>query len=246
MSAKVTLQNLTVSYERHPAVHHINGVFESGSLTAIAGPNGAGKSTLLKAVAGLIKPDEGNIRIEGIPKDNIAYLPQAAAIQRDFPITVMHLISTGFWRQSGGWGTITREMQEQASNALCVVGLSGFEKRNLQSLSLGQFQRALFARLLLQNGSLILLDEPFTAIDADSTRHLLDIITQWHAEKRTIICVLHDFDQIRKYFPQCLLMARECVAWGPSAETLNPEYLLKARFFHEMPGNAVELCKQVI
>src|SRR5947209_8387952 len=89
MSAPITLENITISYNRHPAVHHINGTFERGSLTAIAGPNGAGKSTLLKAIAGIIPVQEGRITINA----RIAYLPQASQMQRDFPMSVLHMIT---------------------------------------------------------------------------------------------------------------------------------------------------------
>lgn len=243
-SAAVTLENVTLSYNRHPAVHHISGTFERGSLTAVAGPNGAGKSTLLKGIAGIITPDEGHIQINGAGKGHVAYLPQASELQRDFPMSVLHLVATGFWHQSSGLRAITPAMKARASEALADVGLRGFEKRELASLSAGQFQRALFARLLVQDAALVLLDEPFTAIDADTTTHLLEIILRWHAEKRTVICVLHDFAQIRKYFPDCLLLARECIAWGDSAKTLQPDMLQNARVFHDSWHATPEICER--
>ncbi len=211
-------------------MHHISGRFESGTLTAIAGSNGAGKSTLLKGIAGILSPDEGRITIEGEPK-RIAYLPQATELQRDFPMSVLHMATTGYWHKTGSIGPITPAMKEQASEALAAVGLGGFEKRDLSSLSVGQFQRALFARLIVQDAPLMLLDEPFAAIDVDATEHLLGIIKRWHEEKRTVICVLHDFEQIRNYFPECLLLARECIAWGSSAKVLSPEYLVSSAVF---------------
>lgn len=244
MSISVRLENITLSYDRHPAVHHVSGVFEAASLTAIAGTNGAGKSTLLKGIAGIVRPDEGRVVMPNAAERAIAYLPQAADIQRDFPLSVEHLVSTGFWQQAGGFKTITRSMREKARLAIESVGLSGLESRTLDTLSAGQFQRALFARLLLQDAGLILLDEPFTSIDTDTTNHLLQIITRWHREGRTVICVLHDFEQIRAYFPQCLLLARECVAWGNSSNVLNAENLLKARFFHPAYPEHPERCEQ--
>jgi len=246
MSASVTLENVTVSYNRHPAVHHISGTFEAGSLTAIAGPNGAGKSTLLKAIAGILVPEEGRITIAGTTRERIAYLSQAPEMQRDFPMSVLHMVATGFWHQTGAMGTITPHMRQQAAGALAEVRLQGMEKRDLSSLSAGQFQRALFARLLLQDAALMLLDEPFTAIDESTTAHLMDIVLRWHREKRTVICVLHDFEQIRKYFPQCLLLARECIAWGESAKTLHPEKLLNARFFRDDRPADTGICERAV
>jgi zinc/manganese transport system ATP-binding protein len=246
MAVSVVLENVTISYARHPAVHHISGTFEEGSLTAVTGPNGAGKSTLLKGIAGLLPPDEGHIYIHGTKIERVAYLPQASEVERDFPLSVLHLVATGYWYKTGGWGAITADMQRRASEVLQDVGLHGFERRSLLSLSAGQFQRALFARLLVQDASLILLDEPFTAVDAETTNRLLEIIKRWHGEGRTVICVLHDFEQIRRHFPRCLLLARECLAWESSISALNSERLQQARFFHDHWGSQPEICKQAI
>jgi zinc/manganese transport system ATP-binding protein len=242
MSEAVVLENVTVTYNRHPAVHHISGVFKTGSLTAIAGPNGAGKSTLLKAIAGVIHPQEGHINVNS----ELAYLPQASEMQRDFPLSVLHMVVCGFWNQTRGQKSITAAMKEKASKALVEVGLRGFEKRDLSSLSTGQFQRALFARLIVQDAQVMLLDEPFNAIDESTTQHLLDIILRWHKEKRTIICVLHDFEQIRKYFPDCLLLARECIAWDSSAKALHPENLLGSRFFKDDWQSNIAMCERAV
>jgi len=244
MPVSVALENVTISYNRHPAVHHVSGLFASGSLTAIAGPNGAGKSTLLKTIAGISKPDEGHIHINATQGQRTAYLPQASDMQRDFPCSLLHMVTTGFWHSTGGLRAITPAMKTEARDAITQVGLRGLDSRDIASLSAGQFQRALFARLLVQNASLILLDEPFNAIDESTTRHLLEIIRRWHKEGRTVICVLHDFDQIRAHFPECLLLARECIAWGSSAKTLHPENLLNARFFRPDLNTIPEICER--
>lgn len=229
----VELKDLTISYNRHPAIHHISGSFAEGSLTAVAGPNGAGKSTLLKGIAGILKPNDGEIIFHGLKKSDIAYLPQAAEIKRDFPLSILQFIITGFWRHANGFGGISKELREKAKLALASVGLAEFENRSIGSLSTGQFQRALFARLILQDAKLILLDEPFSAVDTDTTAKLMAIIRGWHLEKRTIICVLHDLAQIRENFPDCVLIARKCIAWEPTSAALDPEKLFKTKLFHE-------------
>lgn len=239
----IALQNVTLSYNRHPAVHHISGTFHTGSLTAIAGPNGAGKSTLLKAIAGILPAEEGSIKTDC----RIAYLPQASDMQRDFPCNLLAMVTTGYWHKTGGLRAITPTMKQKAREALAQVGLQGLENHDLASLSAGQFQRALFARLILQDAQAILLDEPFNAIDETTTRHLLDIIHRWHREGRTVICVLHDFELIRAHFPDCVLLARECVAWGPSTKTLQPENLLNARFFRPATDStSTEICERAV
>lgn len=244
MSAAVTLKNVTISYDRHPAVHHVSGIFQPGSLTAITGPNGAGKSTLIKAIAGLITPEEGSIECAPGIRENIAYLPQAAEIERNFPLSVLQLVLMGFWRKAGATKTLSKQQRESAHQAIAAVGLTGLADRPIASMSAGQFQRALFARLLLQDASLVLLDEPFTAIDADTTHSLINIIQRWHGEKRTVICVLHDIEQIRQHFPECLLLARECIAWESTRHALDPQRLLESRFFREYWNSNEKACAQ--
>jgi zinc/manganese transport system ATP-binding protein len=238
----VTLENLTLSYARHPALHHVSGCFASGSLTAVAGPNGAGKSTLLKAVAGLIAPDAGTIRMQPA-RPCFAYLPQAATLQRDFPISLLEMVSLGLWKDSGGFGALGKAAREKALAALEKVGLAGFSARPVFTLSAGQFQRAQFARVLLQDAPLILLDEPFSAVDAQTQSRLLHLIAEWHAQRRTVICVLHDLAQIHAHFPQCLLLARRAIAWGATRDTLTPPHLAAAQQFHEAWQPDAELCE---
>lgn len=225
----ITITDLTIAYDRHPAVHHLSGTFTSGSLTAIVGPNGAGKSTLLKSIVGLMRPSEGRIDLNGLKPRDIAYLPQQAEIDRSFPITVADTVALGHWRHVGIWRAITGAHWRDVTDALEKVGLKGFENRPIAQLSTGQFQRVLFARLLVQDAPVILLDEPFAAIDERTTADLMRIITFWHGAGRTVIAVLHDIDEVKAHFPATLLMARELVAWGPTHKTLTDDNFRRAR-----------------
>ena len=101
------------------------------------------------------------------------------------------------------------------------------------SLSAGQFQRMLFARLLLQDADLILLDEPFNAIDSKTTAELLRLVAAWHQEGRTVIAVVHDHAQIQRHFPQTLLLARDMIAWGDTATVMTAEHLRQAKAMAE-------------
>src|SRR5918995_3244962 len=219
-STAILFDEVTLGYGRRPAVHHLDGEIAAGSLMAVVGPNGAGKSTLLKGIVGTLKPLEGHIRLKG-SSSGIAYLPQAAEIDRSFPLSVYDLVAMGLWSRSGLFGGISRASRTRIEDALAAVGLTGFERRPISTLSGGQMQRALFARLLLQDASVILLDEPFTAIDAKTTADPLDLVRRWHDEERTVLAVLHDLDIVKRVFPQTLLIARQPVAWGGTEATLS-------------------------
>jgi zinc/manganese transport system ATP-binding protein len=229
----VHLNNISVAYDRLIAVQGVTGSFEPGSLTAIAGPNGAGKSTLLRAVMGEVRPSSGSIDRQTVKGSKVGYLPQAAEIDRHFPLSVADTVMLGTWGQTGPFGGVSRQAAERGRQALSAVGLDGLERRHIGTLSAGQFQRVLFARLLLQDADIIMLDEPFTAIDAATTRDLLAIIKHWHDGGRTVIAVLHDFEQIRANFPQTLLLARNLVSWGPTGIALSPENVLRAKTMAE-------------
>jgi len=238
----IRLRNVTIAYGRHPAIDCLSGDFAVGSMTAIAGPNGAGKSTLLKALMGELTLASGSIDRQGLTPAEIAYLPQTAEIDRRFPLTVGDAVLLGAWRQSGALGAVSPASAANTRRALNAVGLVDFERRSIGSLSAGQFQRVLFARLLVQDAKVILLDEPFTGIDARTTRDLLHLVRAWHREGRTVIAVLHDFDQVRTHFPQTLLLARELIAWGPTTATMIASNLHHTQLLAEQWEEDTEDC----
>jgi len=213
------LRDLTLGYEHHPAVHHLSVRIEPGSLLAVVGPNGAGKSTLIKALAGVKQPLSGTI--DGLtPTQRVAWLPQHSQLDNSFPIDVGGMVAMGLWHQVGALNLFNAEHRRRCHQALAAVGLAGFEHRGLDTLSGGQLQRARFARLILQDAPVVLLDEPFAAVDQRTTTDLLALLHQWHHMGKTVVVVSHDLAQIRAYFPLTLLLAREPVAYGPTAEVL--------------------------
>ena len=228
--AAIAVRDLTVSYNRIPAVHHLTGDFPAGSLTAIIGPNGAGKSTLLNAIAEVLKPDDGSISISGIARRHIAYLPQRANVDQSFPISVFDTVSLGLWRETGSLGAASQVGRDRIVAALSRLGLTRLSQRPIGSLSVGQFQRVLFARLLLQEAGLILLDEPFAGLDTPTTTDLMLLIRDWNAQGRTVVAVLHDLGQVRELFPRTLLLSRGCVAWGATRLVLTPDNLRAAGY----------------
>jgi zinc/manganese transport system ATP-binding protein len=226
----IHLANLTLSHGRRAAVHHVSGRFAPGSLTAIVGPNGAGKSTLLRGIAGLHRPDSGQLSAR---RDAIALLPQVAAVDRGFPISCLEVVQLGHWSRAGAFRAIRPAERSRSLQAMAAVGLEGFDRRPVGSLSVGQFQRVLFARLLVQDAPVILLDEPFNALDTRTIADLLVLVRRWHGEGRTVVAVLHDLDLVAREFPETLLLAREAIAWGPTAEALSAENRLRARMMAE-------------
>jgi zinc/manganese transport system ATP-binding protein len=242
MTEQLQFCNLTLGYDRHPAVHHLDGGVRQGSLTAVVGPNGAGKSTLFKGVVGVIKPLAGRIERHGLRPQDIAYLPQVAEIDRTFPIGVYDMVSMGLWRGKGLFGGIGGKDRDRVESAIAAVGLTGFEPRPIGTLSGGQMQRMLFARLLLQDARVIVLDEPFNAIDAKTSADLLQLIRRWHSEQRTVLAAMHDLEMVKANFPETLLLAREPVAWGVTAGVLTAENMLKARRMCEAFDEQAEAC----
>ena len=223
----IALANVTIAYQRHPAVHHLTGAFAKGGLTALVGPNGAGKSTLLKAIVGLLPLNGGSIEVAD--RDGLAFLPQVTEVDRSFPMTVREVVDLGHWRRIGAFRRLSPAMRVASAAALAEVGLAGLDDRPIASLSVGQFQRVLFARLIAADASLILLDEPFNAIDQRTVQDLMALIERWHASGRTVIAALHDLDFVRAHFPDCLLLAREPIAWGAARDVLSAANLAAAR-----------------
>ena len=242
MAAQLQFRDVTLGYDRHPAVHHLTGEVARGALLAVIGPNGAGKSTLFRGLVGILKPLAGSIGLGGLDIKDIAYLPQTADIDRSFPISVFDFVGTGLWRATGFFGGMGKRERDNIAQALAAVGLNGFENRSIGTLSGGQMQRMLFARVLLQDTRLIVLDEPFNAIDAKTSADLLALVRRWHGEKRTVLAALHDMDLVRANFPEALLLARAPVAWGATSEVLTPENLLEARRMCEAFDDGAAAC----
>lgn len=240
--AAVSFRNLSLGYDRLPAVHNLQAEIAEGSLTAIVGPNGAGKSTLLKGVIGTLAPLQGQVSLGTLRRVEIAYLPQQSDIDRTFPLSVVDLVAMGLWREIGVFVRLGRKQRNLVAAAVASVGLDGLETRLIGSLSGGQMQRALFARLLLQDARLVLLDEPFNAIDARTMVDLLDVVRRWHGEGRTVLAVLHDVETVRAHFPRTLMLARELVDHGPTSEVLTAENQFRARQMCEACAGPPHVC----
>lgn len=214
------LHDVSVGYGSHLALAPVSGAFQAGALTAIVGANGAGKSSLLKAMVGLVACATGHVDRGSLGPAQVAYLPQHAALDRTFPMSVGDLVGMGDWAHSGWAGAFFPRLRGRIDAALGAVGMAGMAGRSIAALSVGQFQRVLFARLCLQDAPVLLLDEPFAAVDQATTRILLDLMLAWGREGRTVIAVLHDLAMVRAHFSHTLVLAGGPVAWGATQEVL--------------------------
>ena len=179
--------DLTLGYDRHPAVHHLDGVVEQGSLTAVVGPNGAGKSTLFKAIVGALKPLAGSIERSGFAASRHRLSAPSGGDRPLVPDQRLRHGGDGVWRRKGPFGGIDRKDHAAIEAGLAAVGLTGFEQRGIGTLSGGQMQRMLFARLLIQDSRVIVLDEPFSAVDGKTVADLMHLVRRWHWERRTVL-----------------------------------------------------------
>jgi zinc/manganese transport system ATP-binding protein len=225
----VEIEELSVAFGRRSALRDVTGTFAPASLTAVVGANGAGKSSLLKAIAGVVVPRTGKIRCAAAGTARLAYLPQQAELDRSFPIKVAELIALGGWAGFGSFRPAPDDLGKRIAAAAAAVRLENFLERPIADLSVGEFQRALFARLILQNPMVILLDEPFASVDERTTQELLGVVRRWHEERRTVIAALHDLEHVREHFPQCVLLARSLIGWGETTSVLSGDNLARAR-----------------
>lgn len=216
----ITLRDVTLRHGTLTAVRGLSGTFAPGSLTALIGPNGGGKSTLLRAIAGLHPLAGGSIDRGGLTQADIALLPQGGQLDRRFPISCREVVALGLSGRIGAFRRFPADRLRSADRALAAVGLPDHGSRPIGALSAGQFQRILFARLIVQDAPVLLLDEPFNAVDASTMEDLLGILRHWHNEGRTIVTVLHDLDLVHDAFPRTLLLDGALVAWGATAAAL--------------------------
>jgi zinc/manganese transport system ATP-binding protein len=214
----VVLHDVTVCYGRRIALDSVSGRFAPGSLTAVVGANGAGKSTLIAAITGAVRLTAGSIEVAA--PERLAWLPQISGVERDFPITIAELITVGAWQQFGAFRAPGEAVRARLTQAAATVGLTEKLDRRISQMSVGELQRALFARLMLQDAAVILLDEPFAAVDSETIAMLLDQVMQWHEQGRTVIAVLHDLEMVRRWFPSATVLARRCLAWGATETAL--------------------------
>lgn len=222
----IYFKNLTIGYDRHPVIHHIHAHINKGDFVALVGPNGSGKSTLIKSLTNEIKPLEGYLLNNC---KSYSYIPQINLINRNFPIKVKDYVSFGLYKNKGLFKFLTKEDKKNIKDSLKLVRMENYENSYIDTLSGGQFQRIIFSRVYLENSELIILDEPFSAIDMSTTNMLMKILKNWNKiENKTILIVMHDLNLINDYIDKTMILAREIIAYGNTKEVLNEKNIKEA------------------
>jgi ABC-type Mn2+/Zn2+ transport system ATPase subunit len=225
------LEEVSVRYDGTPALDRVSLRVQRGDQVAVVGPNGAGKSTLFNVITGILKPQQGTVRIAGSgPAKHICvgYVPQRNRIDWRFPVTVTDVVMMGRVGKIGVLRRPGRSDRRLVQEALAQVDMLAFAKRQIGELSGGQQQRVFLARALAQEAELLLLDEPLAGLDIPSQEAILRILTQMRAAGITLMIATHDLNQAAEQFSQMVLLNRRVIAYGSPAEVLTTENLARA------------------
>jgi len=229
LESAIEVSDLTVAYHRKPVLWEINLSVPRGVLGGIVGPNGAGKSTLIKAMLDLVPRLSGSVRMQGREladiRHRIAYVPQRESVDWDFPATVLDVVLMGLYREIGWFRRTRRLHRERAMRALEQVGIAELSKRQISQLSGGQQQRTFLARALVQSSDVLLLDEPFAAVDAATEQSIIEVLREQRDLGKTLLVVHHDLHTVPQYFDYVLLLNVHSVAWGPLQDVFTEENL---------------------
>lgn len=230
----LAVSGLTVRYGTVLALDGVDLEVRAGQACGLVGMNGSGKSTLLKAVLGLVPVLSGRVDVLGGPAASargrglLGYVPQLDDLDRDFPVGVSDVVLMGRYHRMGWRRRASAADRSAAEAALDRVGLSDLAGRQIGRLSGGQRQRVLLARALAQEAQVLLLDEPFTGVDAVSERAVTAVLKQLVAEGCTVLISTHDLSMLPELCERSVLLHRQVLAHGPTADVVTPENLARA------------------
>lgn len=243
-TAAVSVDRCTVCFGDHEALRSVSFQVVAGSFVAIVGPNGSGKTTLLKTMLGLIRPDDGQVRVFGVPPRDvetgiIGYVPQIKTFDRSFPAVAVELVLSGLHRR---WPFRVAEAERrQALQTLERVGAGHLANRTLGELSGGELQRVYLARSIIHTPRLLLLDEPATGVDRAGAIGLYDLLeTYQQRQQATVLMVTHDWNAAYHHATHVLVLDRAQVSFGPPEEALSEETLRQA-FGHVGHAHAMRI-----
>ncbi len=231
MNKIIEVQNVSVSYNNLKACENISFSIDKNQIIGIIGPNGSGKSTLVKAIMGLIKIDDGIIKIMDKPiykiRKKIAYVPQRSNIDFDFPISVEEVVMMGRYPHMLWWKKANNKDKKIVKDSLNMVGVYEKRKNQIGELSGGEQQKVFLARALAQEAEILFLDEPFAGIDIASENKIMDILKKLKKEGKTLFVVHHDLNKAGNYFDIIILLKNKLIELGEHDKVLNINNLEK-------------------
>ncbi|MCI4666319.1 MAG: ATP-binding cassette domain-containing protein [Neomegalonema sp.] len=231
--AILNCDGLALGYPAHELAHGLQFHVQPGDVLAVVGHNGSGKTTFVKTVLGMRPPLAGTLSWpRGRPRE-IGYLAQLSEFDRRFPIKTRDLAAMGAWRGFGFRGRVDEATRARITMALEATGVAEVADQPIYTLSGGQLQRALFSRVIVQDAPLILLDEPFAAVDQRTEAQLLDVIDQWSAEGRGVILVVHDLSAVLDRCSHALLLGGGRGVYGAVDEVLTVQNLVAQGYMSE-------------
>lgn len=226
------VEGLVAGYDGSAALEGVTFSVLVGERVAVVGPNGAGKSTLFKAVAGLLPPRSGRIRVfdhdpQREPID-VGYVPQHDEVDLSFPVTVADVVMMGRIGRMGWLRWPSRQDREAVAGALEQVGMTDLAERQIGELSGGQRQRVFIARALAQEAKLLLLDEPFAGVDATSEQAIMDALDRLTERGIAFLLSTHDLNLAAERFDRILLLNHQVIAYGAPQTVFCPDMLQRA------------------
>ncbi len=238
---RLVLENISAGYNGHRVLQDLTLQVPHGGQVAVVGPNGAGKSTLFKVLVGLLPLRSGQILIHGEPlgehKDCVAYMPQRNEVDWCFPVTVNDVVMMGRYNRQGWFRRPNRDDHAAVRRALEQMGIADLSRHAIGDLSGGQQQRVFLARALAQEPHILLMDEPFTGVDAATQETTLALLEQLKAQQVTVMVSTHDLSMAAQRFERVLLLNQRLIAYGPAQEVLTPAASARTAPSPPGPGN---------
>ncbi|UOR13419.1 metal ABC transporter ATP-binding protein [Halobacillus amylolyticus] len=220
------VDHVSFKYDKEWVVRDVDLSIDKGQFLGLVGPNGSGKSTLIKLMLGLVKPDEGNIRLFGSKLrhfnkwQEVGFVSQKAnSFNSGFPATVLEVVKTGLVSRIGAFRFFNRKHKEKAIEALRVVEMEEYAYDSIGELSGGQQQRVFIARALVSDPSLLILDEPTVGVDAKHVTDFYDLLAKLNSEQGiSLLMVTHDIGTITEHATHVVCMNKTVHFHGASEE----------------------------
>ena len=234
MTAAIEVEDVTVHYGEVLALDAVSVRVERGRVCGLIGMNGSGKSTLFKSIMGMVRPDRGQVLIDGVEpavarkRGRIGYVPQSEEVDWAFPVSVRDVVMMGRYGHLGLTRRPHSADRESVAGALERVELTEYADRQIGQLSGGQRKRAFVARGIAQGAEILLLDEPFAGVDKRSEATIVRLLKELATDGRTVLVSTHDLHALPELADEAILLMRRVLLHANVDEVLKPENLAMA------------------